>query len=1306
MTRKCIQDVATPFLYAPLPRRACVPFDLPSVFLFDVPLFFDSNHGLCSYPCDSSFSLTIPPSLTPPSPFRFGPLTGKIRDALFRDRCTLFSLQPSQCDVDLEPVLPSECAQEPQENFDNHSESSYNIEHAFIGAIILPDEDINDDEASILPQNHSMPFLTTAEMDELFHDVEDDEVIICCDGQEVYSAFKKTSRNNSSSVERTALPYNLSARTSASPKIDKENRQRLQDTTKNSSDIPSSFTMYKTVDRKVKPVPAVFPEDARVRRQFPEDPLLSLSRLPFQPPDFKPNGRLTQERLEEMKINDDGFLWPEEEKLFIHILQQHQNHFVFEDSQRGSFREDYFSPYIIPLVPHVPWAFSNIPIPPGIKDKVVTLLKEKIAAGVYEPSQSSYRSRWFCVLKKNGKLRIVHDLQPLNKVTIRDAGLPPNLDNFVEPFAGRQCYTVFDLYWGFDARKVDPKSRDITAFLTPLGLLRITSLPTGFTNSPAEFQACMTFILQHEIPEKADIFIDDLPIKGPATQYLGPDGKPEVLKENPGIRRFIWEHAQDVHRIVHRVGHAGGTFAPGKVQLARPEVLIVGQRCTPQGRLPDTQKVEKILSWPTLKTVKDVRGFLGLCGTVRIWIENYSAKARPLTELVRQDSDFTWDERREEAFNTLKQALTTAPALQTIDYSSERPVVLSVDSSIIAVGFILSQHDEKGRKRPARYGSLPMNEREARYSQPKLELYGLFRALRAYRLYIIGVKVFHVEVDAKYIKGMLNDPDLQPNATINRWIQGILLFEFELIHVPADRHKGPDGLSRKERAEGEEPEEYDDSWLDDIALFVGLTTTDQAGRRVSPRITPQNVARPLSLAATLSKQDEVMVQIYEFLSTLQLPDLDSNQKKQRFIKKASKFFIKEGAMYRRNGERPPTKCIFRPKKRQDLLEAAHEHLGHRGEQAAMQTLRSRVYWPNLWNDIRHHVRSCHQCQIRSVRKAEVPIMVSTPATIFTKVYVDIMFMPTVKGFKYIVAAKDDLSGASEGRALKKATAKSMSKFLWEEVFCRYGAVGQITTDNGAEVQGAVTELMDRWNIPHIKISAYNSKANGVVERGHFIIREAILKSCKHDIKEWPNHVHHAFFADKVTVRRATNFSPFYLLHGVDPVLPFDLSEASFLVDGFTKNMATEDLLALRIRQLEKRPEDVEAAANTLKKNRLKSKEQFEKRFLRRLVKDSYPPGTLVLVRNNTIEKSMNRKHKPRYNGPYEVVRRTTGGSYILQELDGTVWRQGIAAFRIIPYISRRDSRLPDLANDSKDATDEESSEEREKEEADPSSDED
>jgi hypothetical protein len=129
---------------------------------------------------------------------------------------------------------------------------------------------------------------------------------------------------------------------------------------------------------------------------------------------------------------------------------------AFEDKDRGMLKESYFSDYIMPTVLHTPWEFKNIPIPPGIRDKVIELLKAKVETGVYEASQSSYRCRWFCVLKKNGKLRIIHNLQLLNKVSIRDAGLLPILDDFVEPFAGRQCSTVFDLFWGYNSRIVHP----------------------------------------------------------------------------------------------------------------------------------------------------------------------------------------------------------------------------------------------------------------------------------------------------------------------------------------------------------------------------------------------------------------------------------------------------------------------------------------------------------------------------------------------------------------------------------------------------------------------------------------------------------------------------------------------------------------------------------------------------------------------------------------------------------------------------------------------------------------------------------
>ena len=95
---------------------------------------------------------------------------------------------------------------------------------------------------------------------------------------------------------------------------------------------------------------------------------------------------------------------------------------------------------------------------------------------------------------------------------------------------------------------------------------------------------------------------------------------------------------------------------------------------------------------------------------------------------------------------------------------------------------------------------------------------GLLWTEWAGRIHLIGVKTLHVEVDAQYIKGMLKEPDIQPNAAINRWIQGILTFDFKLIHVPGNKFKGPDALSRRPMAENEEIIEDDDEWLDDMAL--------------------------------------------------------------------------------------------------------------------------------------------------------------------------------------------------------------------------------------------------------------------------------------------------------------------------------------------------------------------------------------------------------------------------------------------------------------------------------------------------------
>ena len=1036
------------------------------------------------------------------------------------------------------------------------------------------------------------------------------------------------------------------------------------------SSIPFSAVVskkrYKPVDKRIYPIPATFPEEARVTRQFPEDPLLSLTPLSTHPPEFTPTPKITQERLNILKINPNGFLWPEEEKLFVMAFTNNQKVLAYDETERGTLRSDYFSDYIIPVVEHAPWTDPQIPIPPALVDEVVQIIRTKIKIGVFEPSQGSYRSSMFCVPKADGKLRNVIDLRTLNSVSIKDAGLPPNLDAFVEPFSAHSIYSSFDLLSGYDARILHPKSRDLTSFQTPLGLLRYTVLPMGYTNAVAEFQNCTSFILQDEIPHNAGVMMDDIGIKGPPTRYELPDGTYETIPENSGIRRFVWEHAVVVNRILHRLAHAGATISPKKSQVARSEINLVGQKLTYNGRLPDSSRVSKIQKWPPPENTTHVRGFLGLCGTMRIWIENYSAIARPMTELLRKDVPFEWTERHQESMDILKKALADSPALIPIDYKSGRPVILAVDTSIVAIGYIISHIDSQGQRRPVRFGSIPINERESRYSQSKLELFGLYRALRQSRLYLAGVKNLYIEVDAKYIKDMLNNPDLQPNATLNRWIAGILLFDFTLIHVPGSQHKGPDALSRRPPAEDDSEVEDDneDDWFEE-AYHIHSHSGETAGYGVIPREGRFLVYQTRRLRNT----DELLHQIHRFLSDLQLPSFETKKQRKAFLDKVRYYFLKNDKLWKRTPTRP-VQVILDSKKRDTILQLSHDKLGHRGVFSTCKTISLRFWWPSYVADVTHFVRSCHQCQIRSTFKVHIPPTISTPASLFTKVYLDIMVMPKSQGYRYIVAARDDLSGAAEGRKLKKASARAVSQFIFEELLCRYGNIAEIVTDNGSEVKGATEELLRRHGIPQIRISPYNSQANGVVERGHFTIREAIIKACDGNASQWPDLVHHAFFADRVTVRKATGFSPYYLLYGVDPVLPLDLFEATYLVSGFRKNLSTQELLALRIQQLAKHSADINRAAETLRQSRLRSKQQFERRFQHRLWRGEHKEGDLVLVRNTRVEKELDRKTKPRYLGPFEVVRRTAGGSYVLKELDGTISKRGVAAFRLLPYHSR------------------------------------
>jgi hypothetical protein len=229
---------------------------------------------------------------------------------------------------------------------------------------------------------------------------------------------------------------------------------------------------------------------------------------------------------------------------------------------------------------------------------------------------------------------MVQSLEPLNVVTIACSGVPPLTKHLVEQFAGRACRAMLDLYVGYDERALAEVSCDFTTFQTPYGAYRLTMLPMGWTNSVPAFHDDVMYILRKEIPHLTVPYIDDVPIKGPRSEYRKADGTFETIPDNPGIRQFVWEHFQGVNRIIQRMKYAGGTFSGYKSILCAREITILGHRCTPKGRLPDSTKIKKVTNWGELHDLSDVRAFLSTIRVCRMFIRNFAHRAHHLTKLT------------------------------------------------------------------------------------------------------------------------------------------------------------------------------------------------------------------------------------------------------------------------------------------------------------------------------------------------------------------------------------------------------------------------------------------------------------------------------------------------------------------------------------------------------------------------------------------------------------------------------------------------------------------------------------------------
>jgi hypothetical protein len=486
--------------------------------------------------------------------------------------------------------------------------------------------------------------------------------------------------------------------------------------------------------------------------------------------------------------------------------QRHQKVFSEEESHR--FPPSRPWDHAIELKEGAPKALDCkiYPMTQAEDEALLKWIKEEKAKGYIRQSKSPYASSFFFIKKKDGKLRLVIDYRKLNDYTIKNKYPLPLIPELIARVKDAWIFTKFDIRWGYNNIRIKDKDVHKAAFKTKFGLWEPTVMPFGPTNAPATFQAMMDNEFE-EITEQFRlkgteiiIYMDDILIATTAK---------------------LWDHREVVHAILDRLEELDLYLKPEKCVWESPRVDYLGLILEKGVTRMDPAKVAGVGSWPIPTTVKQVRSFLGFCNFYRPFIRQFSHTAKPLNELTKKDILWDWMPRCQEAFETLRQRITSEPVL--IQPNLTKPFELEVDASGFALGAVLTQRGEDGKKHPIGYYSTTLNKAERNYDIWDLELLAVVKGLRHWRAYLAGsphkVIVYTDHANLLYWR--------QPQKISRRIAREVLElseYDIKLRHIPGNVNSRADMLSRRPDYDQGERDNEDITVLPNHLFARALTT--------------------------------------------------------------------------------------------------------------------------------------------------------------------------------------------------------------------------------------------------------------------------------------------------------------------------------------------------------------------------------------------------------------------------------------------------------------------------------------------------
>ncbi|POM69526.1 Pol protein [Phytophthora palmivora] len=364
-------------------------------------------------------------------------------------------------------------------------------------------------------------------------------------------------------------------------------------------------------------------------------------------------------------------------------------------------------------------------------------------------AESTHSTPTFCVRKPNGKWRLVYAYNKLNNATVLAQTPIPRKDVLLNNMSGCTLYSAFDLVDEYYQILMRESDIPLTAVSTPSGMLwEWLAMPQGLSNSPATFNRLVTQLFR-SLRTFAQTCFDDIFVHSRAD-----DGQTAMEVDLAYLHRVF-----EVMRANKLYSNIDKCVFPAE------EIKALGCFISRVCVRADPGKVMAIPAWPTPRSQKDPRKWLGLANYLHKYSAGYAELARPLSDPLKNDADWVWEQQHQDSFDSIKASLQQAPVLALPDENKAFSVVC--DASDYAIGCALLQKDDEGHERVISFQSRQLKAAERNYPVHDKELLAMKYALVKFRVHLLGTRPFAIYTDHASLRTATNSPPQRMPGKLN-----------------------------------------------------------------------------------------------------------------------------------------------------------------------------------------------------------------------------------------------------------------------------------------------------------------------------------------------------------------------------------------------------------------------------------------------------------------------------------------------------------------------------------------------------------